>query len=130
LAGAFCAASETWSEDTRSLEAIVKCDRDAMDLLHLGYALFENGWLGSSQDLVQVRGDLGLGDIGYIAEDNLFIVVDNLHTFLASANGTDLTWTSSRRSGFPSTSEDPELVDHIGKPYNRQVCMLFSTAVF
>ena len=59
-----------------------------MDMRKLGAALFEQGLLNTRRRWVKRTGDnLGLGDIGYMAEHDNFVIVGNIFNLILSTYG-------------------------------------------
>jgi hypothetical protein len=92
----------------------VTCDFQDMDLPMLGSALFEHGWLGACHVTVTATSNIGLGDVVYMAENGLLVVVDNLHNHMMSTCGDGLPWGSCPEGSI----EDTEVVKH-SKIYRR-----------
>ena len=67
------------------LEQILGCPREEIDLTMLGDIFLEYGWLRPRSHWVKPTCyKVGLGDIGYMTEDDEFVIVDNLYTLIVS----------------------------------------------
>ena len=67
------------------LEQILGCPRDKIDLTMLGDTFLEHGWLRPrSRQVKPTCYKVGLGDIGYMTEDDEFVIVDNVYNLIVS----------------------------------------------
>ena len=70
------------------LEQILGCPREEIDLTMLGDTFLEHGWLRTRSHLVKPTcHKVGLGDIGYMTEDDEFVIVDNVYNLIVSDPG-------------------------------------------
>jgi hypothetical protein len=124
-AAAFCATSNLWYWDPQGLETILQRGLETKSLPVLASALLENGYLGACSGYVIGSSSIALGDVGHMADDGRFVVVDNLHNLLISSDGAASSWYS-RQSRYPEeSSQDTVVLEHSGMSYRRlrQICM-------
>ena len=106
-----------------------------MDLPMLGAALFEQGLLSTRRRWVKHSCDnLGLGDIGYIAEHDNFVVIGNVFNLILSTYGrapshytdiSDMWYANDSLSHLDDywcleMLEDTETLEYSGQSYWRQ----------
>ena len=78
LLGHMILKSFGWLRRTGDIDDILPYPHDDITLPILGAALFEWGWVHSTDLHVHATDALTLGDIGYVTDSN-FVVVDNIH---------------------------------------------------
>ena len=78
LLGHMLLMSIGWPRHTGDIDEILPYRHDDITLPILGAALFERGWVHSTELHVHATDALTLGDTGYVTEGN-FVVVDNVH---------------------------------------------------
>ena len=67
------------------LEQILGCPRNKIDLTMLGDTFLDHGWLRPRDRRVKPTCyKVGLGDIGYMTEDDEFVIVDNVYNLIVS----------------------------------------------
>ena len=105
-----------------------------MDMRMLGAALFEQGFLGTRSRRVKDTCDnLGLGDIGYMTENDNFVVVGNVFNLILSTYSRSPShfpdsdiWNAecglSHRFDYCSLENprDAEILEYSGQSYWRQ----------
>ena len=74
---------------TPKLEEIFQCPYQNIDLRMLRDALLEHGWFTSRGRWIKPTCyNIGLGDIGYMNEDDEFVTVDNVYNLLVSTSNS------------------------------------------
>ena len=103
----FCGGGKVWAEDPCQFEDVINCDIGEVTLASISHALLQVGWLGACREYIAIpKRSIGLGDIGYMDHDGLFIFVTNLHTLL-QPDGCVPIWTVKQwLEGWWQDSED------------------------
>ena len=72
---------------TSKLEEIFQCPYQNIDIRMLRDAFLENGWLRLRNRWVKPTCyNIGLGDVGYMNEEDKFVTVDNVYNLLVSTS--------------------------------------------